>query len=368
MKILYITTIGGTMGFFKAFISKLIEEGHTIDIACNDTSSNVPEFYKDLKCNIYTIQTSRSPLDAGNITAIKQIKDIVSSNKYDIVHCHTPIAAMCTRIACRKFRKNGIKVIYTAHGFHFFKGAPLKNWLLYYPVEWICAHWTDTLITINTEDYELAKRKMHAKEVEYVPGVGIDLEKFKISNVSREKKREELGVPADAKLLLSVGEINDNKNHETVIKAIDSLDVYYIIAGQGDRKEYIEKLIHELKLEQKVKLLGFRKDVPELLKASDIYILPSKREGLNVSLMEAMASGLPCAVGAIRGNTDLIDENGGVLFNPYSVDDCRNAIQRINQQDNIAMGIYNKEKVEKFSKKIVLAKLEEIYERNVLGM
>ena len=163
MKILYVTTIGSTMNFFKSFIGELISEGHTVDIACNNSKSPVPEIYSDWGCNIYPISCTRSPMNKGTVKAISELKKIVAENKYDIVHCHTPIAAMCTRLACKDLRKNGVRVIYTAHGFHFYNGAPKKNWLMYYPVEKICAKYTDTLITINKEDYEFAKKKMKAK-------------------------------------------------------------------------------------------------------------------------------------------------------------------------------------------------------------
>jgi len=348
MRMLYVTTIGGTMVFFTSIIKSLIEEGHTVDIATNENGSPIPNCYREWGCTVYQIDASRSPFNKGNLKAIKQIKELVTENQYDIVHCHTPIAAMCTRLACRKARKKGTKVFYTAHGFHFYNGAPLKNWLIYYPVEKICAHWTDTLITINKEDYALAKKKIKAKRVEYVPGVGIDLKKFSDKNADREEKRKELGIPADATLLLSVGELNDNKNHEIVIRAIADLNVYYIIAGDGDKLAYLEDLIHQLGLDERVQLLGFRKDVPLLLKTVDVYVLPSKREGLNVSVMEAMASGLPCAISKIRGNVDLIDENGGVLFDPNCLEDCKQAIQHALQSDLISMGEYNSTKIKNF--------------------
>ena len=161
MKILYITTVGGTMNFFNSLIKELINDGYTIDIATNEVASKVPDCYKEWGCKIYHISTSRSPFSFGNIKAIKQIKKIAKD--YDLVHCHTPLAGMATRLACRKLRKKqGLKVIYTAHGFHFYKGAPKKNWMIYYPIEKMCSRWTDVLITINKEDYELAKRKMKA--------------------------------------------------------------------------------------------------------------------------------------------------------------------------------------------------------------
>ena len=161
------------MRFFIQLVKELVEEGHTVDIAANTSISNVPNEYIELGCNVFPISCTRSPLERGTVTAIKQLKQVVSVGNYDIVHCHTPIAAMCTRLACRKVRKQGTRVFYTAHGFHFYKGAPLKNWLLYYPVEKLCAYWTDVLITINQEDYVLAQGKLAAKRIEYIPGVGI---------------------------------------------------------------------------------------------------------------------------------------------------------------------------------------------------
>ena len=338
------------MNFFQKFIGELIQADYIVDIACNDSVSKVSDLYQELGCRVYSIPISRSPLSKQNHTAIKQIKKIVEENQYDIVHCHTPVAAMCTRIASRKVRKRGTKVFYTAHGFHFYKGAPIKNWLMYYPVEMICSYWTDMLITINNEDYALAKKRMKAKRIEYIPGVGIDLEKFKKTNVDKRAKRQEFGVTKNAKLFLSVGELNKNKNHETVIRAIADLkDVYYIIAGQGPLQEHLESVIKECNVAERVKLLGFRRDVGMLCEISDVFIFPSFLEGLSVSVMEAMASGLPVVASKIRGNTDLIDENGGILFSPYSIDECREAIQKAMVSDLKKMGNHNIEKVCEFS-------------------
>lgn len=349
MRILYVTTIGTTMRFFKPFIRQLLDEGHKVDIATNETESMVPEYYREWGCTVYQIATSRSPVKKGNLMAVKQIRKLVEENKYDIVHCHTPIAAMCTRLACRKLRSKGTKVLYTAHGFHFYKGAPLKNWLLYYPVEKICAHFTDVLITINKEDYALAQKKLKAKCVEYVPGVGIDLQKFCKVTVERAEKRKELGVPEDSILLLSVGELNKNKNHETVIRAITDMNVYYMIAGEGVLHQHLQGVIDSLNVGDKVKLLGFRNDVNQLCEAADAFVFPSFREGLSVSVMEAMANGLPIVCSNIRGNTDLIDENGGVLFEPGDVNSCKAAIEKMLSSEHRQMGKYNMEKVNKFS-------------------
>lgn len=361
MKILYITTIGGTMGFFESFIRRLLDEGYKVDIATNESDSQVPSCYREWGCTVYSLDTSRSPLDRGNLRAIRQIRSLVAKEKYDIVHCHTPVAAMCTRLACRKARRHGTRVFYTAHGFHFYTGAPVKNWLLYYPVEWLCAHFTDVLITINKEDYERAKKKMKAKRVEYVPGVGIDLTKFGQTVTDKAAKRRELGVPEEARLLLSVGELNENKNHETVIRAIADMDVYYAIAGEGELHEHLQGVIDELGLSGRVKLLGYREDVAELYQAADVFVFPSMREGLPVSVMEAMASALPVVCSRIRGNVDLIDDNGGVLFDPHGVDDCTAALGKLLGADARAMGDYNARKVQDFSQTRVHAQMWEIY-------
>lgn len=364
MKILYVTTIGSTMNFFKSYIKLLLEKGYQVDIATNEENSKIAECYYEWGCKIYQISSSRSPLNIGNVKAIKQIKDLVENKKYDIVHCHTPIAAMCTRIACCKARKNGTKVFYTAHGFHFYKGAPLKNWILYYPIEKVCAHFTDVLITINQEDFILAKKKMKAKKVELVNGVGIDIDKFEKIDIDRMMLRQEYGISNTDILLLSIGELNENKNHETVIRAIADMDIHYMIVGKGKLQEHLQSVIDELGISNKVILLGYRNDIAELCQMADVFVFPSYREGLPVSIMEAMASALPVVCSEIRGNIDLVDENGGVWFNPYSVEECRKAILSVISNDLEKMKKYNKAKIQKFSDLSINSHMLKIYTTN----
>lgn len=321
------------MVFFKSLIKRLLDEGHTVDIATNETDSKVDPCYTQWGCHVYPMPWSRSPFKTGNLRAIRQLKKILKEHHYDAVHCHTPIAAACTRLACRKFRKKGLKVFYTAHGFHFFQGAPLKNWLVYYPIEKICAHWTDVLITINREDYQRAKRKLRAKRVEYVPGVGINIDKFENVFIDEKIKRKEINVPESAFLILSVGELNQNKNHRSVIDALSQIEnsnIHYAIAGEGDGKESLTVLAKTIGVN--LHLLGQRKDVPELYKSADLYILPSIREGLNVSLMEAIASKTSVLCSKIRGNEELVDESQ--MFSATSVTEIKNAIQDFLSQDH----------------------------------
>ena len=363
MRILYVTTVGSMMGFFRSFIKMLIKEGHTVDIACNDTDG-VPCEYKDLGCRIYKLSCDRSPFCTGNIKAIKEIKQLVRVNAYDIVHCHSPIASICTRLGCMKLRKDGVKVIYTAHGFHFYKGAPFLNWALYFPVERFCSRFTDALITINQEDYNIALNKMKAKRTLYVPGVGINLNRYRQGRVDRNAKRKEIGVPTDATMLLSLGELNENKNHECVIYAIarmENKNVHYVVAGKGKLKSSLEKLADDLGIGHRVHLLGYRRDVLELCKSSDIYVHPSFREGLPVSIMEAMACGLPVIASDIRGNTELARGEGGLLFPSNNIEECKECIENLMSKDTKMLGMKNMERLEPYSEDVINSQMIDIY-------
>lgn len=324
-KVLFVASVPGhIIAFHLPYLKWLKENGYQVHIAVQG-NREIP--YCDKK---YDLPFERSPLKKNNIKAYLKLKKIMKVNEYDIIHCHTPVASILTRLAARNSRKKkGTKVIYTAHGFHFFKGAPLINWLIYYPLEKLMAHYTDVLITINHEDYERAKR-FKAKQIKYIPGVGIDLKKFDLPQLNRDEKRKELGLSSDDIVLLSVGELNKNKNHEIIIRAlaqIENKDIKYCIAGIGSRQEYLVDLARRLHVETKVKFLGHRPDIAEVYQCVDIFCFPSLREGLPVSLMEAMASGLPCIASRIRGNTDLMrDGEGGILCN-NNIKEYMNAIE-----------------------------------------
>ncbi|MCQ2381244.1 MAG: glycosyltransferase, partial [Acidaminococcaceae bacterium] len=221
-KALFVATVVKThiMAFHIPFLKMLKEIGYETAVAARNDYDNKNE------CNIpycdeyFDAHFKRSPFSFANIKAYHQLKKIINNNHYDIIHCHTPVGGVLARLAAWGSRA---KVIYTAHGFHFYKGAPLLNWLVYFPVEWVCAWLTDVLVTINQEDYIFAKKHMHAKQVVYIPGVGIDLDKFKsdvLDKQQRIQKRQVLGLTAEDKILLSVGELNKNKNHEIGIWAL----------------------------------------------------------------------------------------------------------------------------------------------------
>ncbi|MBO5127918.1 MAG: glycosyltransferase family 4 protein [Clostridia bacterium] len=350
--------------FHIPYLKMFQEEGYkTYVAAANDTDDqNVKIQY----CDEYVeIEFKRNPLHPKNFSAYRKLRKLIQNNDFDIIHCHTPVGGLLGRLAARNARKKGTRVFYTAHGFHFYKGAPLKNWLFFYPVEKFCSYFTDVLITINQEDYALAHKKMKAKRVEYVPGVGIDLSRFKNVQVDRAAKRREIGVPEDAFLLFSVGELNANKNHQVIIKALAKLNnpsVHYAIAGIGDKREYLLNLAAELGIAEQVHLLGYRKDIPELNCSADVFCFPSFREGLSVSLIEVMACGLPVVCSRIRGNTDLITSDGGCLFDPYDVMDCWHAITSIRDGDMSRMSEVNIENSLCYSTNKIITEMKNIYE------
>ena len=324
MKILFVATVVKThiMEFHIPYLKMLKEMGWETAVAAKNDYDNPADCSIPFCDNFYDVPFERNPVKAKNITAYKLLKKIISEGDYDIIHCHTPVGAMLTRLAAKKSRKSCCKVIYTAHGFHFYKGAPLVNWMFYYPVEKYLSKYTDVLITINKEDYDLAKLKMKANRILYVPGIGVDTAKFNPQAGNGSLIRKELGIDDSQIVLLSVGELNKNKNHERVIRSIQNLNVVYVIVGRGKLKNKLAEVANSCNV--KLYLVGYRNDVINFYSAADIYVLPSIREGLSLSLMEAMACGLPIACSKIRGNTDLIERN---LFNPTDYKEIRKVIE-----------------------------------------
>ncbi len=374
--------------FIMPSIELLIEMGYAVDVATNFMKGSTCSDEKikelitkldEMSVDCYHIDFDRKVLNVrADIKSFKQLDAVVcgfaepineirhhhikpkGDNTYSFIHSHSPIGGVVGRI---EGKKHGIKNIYTAHGFHFYTGAPFKNWLIFYPIEKGLSWITDVLITINTEDYERAKRKFKAKKTLYIPGIGIDVEKFQNVEIDREAKRSELGLKEGDLMLLSVGELNVNKNHKVVVEALgeisDSSHLHYFIAGRdAGQKDALVKLAQKKGVN--LYLLGFRTDIPELLKVADVFLLPSIREGLNVGLMEAMASGLPCIVFNIRGNKDLVDGNGYLVTN---LDEYKDAINKIASNRDICgeLASKSKQRITGFSSSVVLKKLKDIY-------
>lgn len=299
--------------FHKPLIEMLHEMNFEVHVAAKNNLAEKNGLTLETPDKIFELPFERFPFKINNIKAYFRLKEILRQEKYDVVHCNTPMGAIITRLAARDARALGAKIIYTAHGFHFYKGASIMNWLIYYSIEKWFSRYTDVLITINTEDYYRAKAKLKIKNIEYIPGVGIDVEKFVNTLVDKTDKRKALNIPVKGFLILSIGELNKNKNHEVIIRAISGLqnpDIHYAICGNGGRKDYLESLAKKMNVN--LHLLGYRRDIAEICKISDVFVLPSRREGLPVSVMEAMACGLPLVCSDIRGVRDIIfsSENG----------------------------------------------------------
>lgn len=373
-KVLILASVASMIDQFNIPNIKLLQSmGYEVHVACNFEKGNscsfdkiqmLKELLNKLNVKYFQINFERNILKLGNnLKAYKEVKKLLIENKYKFLHCHSPIGGVVGRIAGYKTQT---KVIYTAHGFHFFKGAPLINWLLYYPIEKYLSKYTDILITINQEDYKKAQT-FYAKKVKSIPGVGIDTEKIKNIVVDKKKKREELGLTEENIVLLSVGELNKNKNHSIVIKALSKLNnsnIHYLICGQGKLKEELLNLIKKLNLERNVKLLGFRKDVYELCKISDIFIFPSKREGLGLAALESMCSGLPLISSNIHGIKDYsVDKKTGYCIDNFDINKFEKAIEKLTYDRELRqkMGNYNKKMAEKFDIRNIEEKMKKIY-------
>lgn len=347
--------------------------GYQVDVAADftDPGTITAERAKDLarrleemEVKVFDIAIPRSLSPQAVRSAYGKVRKLLAETHYDLIHCHSPIGGAICRFAAAGERKRGTKVIYTAHGFHFYSGAPLKNWIVYYPIEKALSRCTDVLITINREDYARAKKSFHAGKTLYVPGIGVDTEKIEAGKADGEIRRS-CSIKDGEIMLLSVGELNDNKNHETAVRALSLLPdrFRYVVVGKGEKTEALQTLARELGVGERVRFVGFRNNVCDYYKSADAFVFPSYREGLPVALMEAMAAGLPVVCSRIRGNTDLIDEGkGGFLFAPSDSDELAESIRRLFREDREKMGRYNREKITSFSSRKVQEEMKKIYD------
>lgn len=341
-KLLFVSNISNNVGsFVVASIAAAKKCGFEFYYAANwdgATKEQIAEDEKKYGIKIVHIDLDRSPYSTKNIKAYKQLVDLINKEKIDYIHCNTPVGGVLGRLAGEKCKVK--KIVYEAHGFHFYEGAPKRNWMIYYPVEKWLAKKTDAIITINNEDFERAKtfKLKNNGQVYYVPGVGMDLSQYNVPDTVREIKRNELNLKDTDFALISMGDLIDRKNYKIAIEVVAKLNnphVHYFICGKGPEEVNLKKLAENLGVDKQVHFLGFRNDIKELLKASDTFLFTSKQEGLARSLMEAMASKIPCVVSKIRGNTELIvnNENG---FLCSGLDDYVNAIIKIMQSPDLA--------------------------------
>ena len=363
-KVLFVATVlrGHVLVFHLPYMRWFQQQGYEVHLCCaNDTPDPVAEVpFCD---RFIELPFSRSPFSRGNAAVCRRLKALIDQEDYALIHCNTPVGGLAGRLAARGARRRGTRVVYTAHGFHFFTGAPLKNWLLFYPAERFLSRWTDLLVTINGEDYARAQR-FHAGKAALVSGVGVDLERFR-EPVDRAAVRAELGVNAGDSVVITVGEHSVRKNHETLLEAAALLPgVQVLLCGVGERQPALEEQARRLGIADRTHFLGFRRDVPRLLAASDVFVFPSLQEGLPVSQMEAMAAGLPCVVSAVRGNSDLISQGeGGFLRPPRDASGFAEDIARLLEDPALraSMGERNRREMRRYGLDAVLEEMAALY-------
>ena len=375
-KMLMIASVPSMIGQFNMNnIEILLDLGYEVNVACdwNDRSvwkedkiNALKNKFRSLNIMFYQVDFSRDVKKINrHIKAYRQLVKLLENNNYDFIHCHSPIGGAISRLACEK---TNTKCVYTAHGFHFYKGAPIQNWLLFYPIEKLLSKYTDVLITINNEDYNRARDKFKMNKIEYIPGVGVDINKFHQREFNRDVYRSKLGYKKDDFVILSVGELNENKNHEIIIKAMAKFNnprIHYMIAGKGNMENYLLNLSTKLRLSNNVKLLGYRKDIVELNLSADVFAFPSKREGLGLAAIEAMATGIPLITSNIHGINDY-SVNG---LTGYSCDanDEQQYADAINwillDEDKDKYKITNTEYSKKYDINVVNKKMIDIYSK-----
>ena len=335
--------------FLVPHVINLSENGFHVEIACSNVGGRVEEIRSKLRNyvkKIHIVRLKRSPIAPINFLGYQDMKQIINSGHFNLIWTNEPVMGVVTRLAARAARKNGTKVMYMTHGFHFFKGAPKKNWLIFYNIEHWASRLCDVITTINREDYKRAK-KMHAPIVRCIHGIGINPERLsKVDN--RSDIRQELRLNKDAFLCISVGELNENKNHQVVIKALGELkdpDIHYIICGKGDQLENLKNLAKEQGVQNNIHFLGYRMDVLDICSQSDLFVFPSHREGLPIAPLEAMYCGLPLITSNIRGLVDYMKEGKtGYLTDPDDVNSFASNIRKLKDDPRLREEIGNNNK------------------------
>lgn len=367
MKILFVSNHAGFSKFNAPYMEWCKQQGWVVDNAS-------PGLEVGMVDNQFNIIIQRSPFSLKNIRAFYELKKVINEGQYNIIHCQTPNASVLTRLAARKARKHGTKVIYTAHGFHFFKGASLKYWLLFFPIEVLLARYTDTLVTVNQEDYERALKCLPCKRIRKLNGVGVDFNRFKpLSQEERRQKRQVLNLKTDDFILLYTAQFIKRKNHQMIIRSLPNLvkeipKLKVIFVGHGPTLEASQLLAQKLKVDHLILFLGGRRDVDMLCGISDIHVSVSFQEGLATCNIEAMACGLPIIVSRIRGHVDLCKDGiNGFLFDLHSPDKMEKSIIQLYKNKDLYKRISenNLTDAQSYSIDTVLNSLSELYKESV---
>lgn len=366
-KVLLTATVQSHIAQFHRPLAKMLHEhGCEVHVAARNNLAEKNGLKLDFADQVFDVPFARSPFSLQNVKAFLQIKKIIDAGHYDVVHTNTPAAGVFTRLAAVRARRKGTCVIYTAHGFHFYKGAPKKNWLLYYPVEKICAAFTDRLITITQEDYALASKRFKTN-VFHIHGVGANSSRFYVLSADEKQRvRKELHIPDDAKVIMNVGELLPNKNQKTAILAMKTVCQKYptaqlFIAGNGPELEYLKKLAQQEKLENNVCFLGYTLNLNTYNNIADCTVACSFREGLPMNVIEAMLCENAVVASNNRGHRELVEDGvTGFLVEPTDVQAFADRIIQVLD----APAVYARaarERAQAFTDQNVYKELQKIY-------
>ena len=360
--------------FLVPHVQNLAENGFQVEIACSDVGGRMDEVREKLNGivdKIHVVRLHRNPVNPGNLKGYRDMCRVIGGAHYDVIWTNEPVMGVATRLAARKARKQGTKVLYMVHGFHFYKGAPLLNWMLYYPIEKFASRFCDEIVTINTEDRLMAERKMHAPKVSYIHGIGVSDEKFHpISDAERSAVREAEGLSDDDFVVICIGELNENKNQKVLIEAAAQLKdklpkLKVLLAGKGEKEAELRTQIRTSGLEDTVRLLGYRRDIPNLLPAADVAVSCSRREGLPLNILEAMFSGKPVVASRNRGHNDLIrGEENGILCEAQDSTAFAAAIHQLVEQPELCqrIGHNNREQAMRYSLRASRMEIRELFQ------
>lgn len=366
-KVLLTATVQSHIAQFHKPLAKMLHDnGYEVHVAARDNLTEKNGLKIDFADKVFDVPFERSPLSPRNLKAYKEVKKIIDNGDYDFVHTNTPAAGVYTRLASQKARKKGTCVIYTAHGFHFYDGAPKKNWMIYYPIEKFCARLTDKLITITEEDYTLASDKFKTN-VYHIHGVGANSSKFFVLN-DEEKiaVRKELGISEDTRVIVNVGELLPNKNQRTAILAMKKVVEKYptaklYIAGNGPELDNLTNLVKENGLGSNVEFLGYTLELNKYNNIAECSVACSFREGLPLNVMEAMLCENAVVASNNRGHRELVKDGvTGFIVGTTDVDAFADRIIKV--LDNPT--IYSKSalgKAQLFTDRNVYSELKEVY-------
>ena len=351
--------------FLLPHIQDMLDMGASVDCFCARTGFWFDELKDKFGLNMVDIPFRRSPFRMKNIKAYRLLKKYQEMNHYDLIYCQQPVGGMMGRLIGKKYH---IPVIYTAHGFFFFKHNNFIKNLIFKTAEKYLARYTNVLITMSSEDF-LAISTWKVKYKYMIHGIGFDVKKYDQTPFDKDTFRQELGISKEDKAIVTVAEFIKRKNYPTMLKSFAKVHAQmpqtkYILCGTGKLFDKIKKLVEKLNLSDAVIFAGYRKDINKILQVSDLMLLLSKQEGLTMSIMEAMHYGLPVVTSDVRGNRDLIDDSfGGKLVDLRDVSGSAGAIIDILRDQNLAikMGEYNREKVKKYDIDVVRAELKNIY-------